>query len=238
MPLVNSTQLNNYTPTKQRETREKNLDKIILVLSDGPNHFNTIMDLTDISHTTLSSCLHKLMDDGLVTKTIHENSEAYKLTEKGESEYHKIILLIDVLTEIRAKDGRYLTGGAPLFPNKEEPITWPSVMHLAADKDIPNIVQIIPKDYVFELQMNILNALTNNIKKKNLPLNEKIQGNIVLALEIDYQDLVRSIKGNAFEEWKKLWNKEKEINVLWHLDSLNDKQRLYITKHKLKGEYK
>jgi len=229
-----SDKLNKYTPRWQHEARDKNMDSIMIALSKEPQRFGDLLEMLPISHTALWDLLIKLRKEGSVEKIIHNDRDAYSLTEKGRIKFQKIILLIDTLTQIRKNDGGYLCGAVPTVPKEKEPLTWPSSMHLASDKTISKISDIIPLQFLLILQKNIISELSYNILKKGISLESKKDGKIVLAIEIDYKDLLRSIKERSLEKWKKLWNKEMEFNLLFYADSLSGGKPINIRNYKLK----
>jgi len=109
---------------------------------------------------------------------------------------------------------------------------------LAVDKEIDNVLQIIPKDYLIQMQLDLIGFISNNVKKNKIKLNEKLERKIVIGIPIEYSDLVKMIKNNSFEKWKKMWEKDKEINTIWLQDSISAEKRPYIMKYKIRGGLK
>ena len=110
------------------------------------------------------------------------------------------------------------------------------MVHMAVDKEIENVLKIIPKEFLLQVQWNLISFMVNNIKKNKIKLNETANGEVVIGIQITYTDLVKMINNTSFEKWKKLWKKEGGITTIWLQDSISSDKRPYLTKYKLKGE--
>ena len=222
----------------QQRIKDKHRDKIITLLKEGPQRFSFLQNATGHSPAGLTKILDKLMDDNIITKTVQNRKLVYVLTKKGQRVFEEIFLLSDVLSEIKSRNGKYLSGGVPLQRIKTPPLYWPTIVHLAVDKEIDNVLQIIPKDYLIQMQLDLIGFISNNVKKNKIKLNEKLERKIVIGIPIEYSDLVKMIKNNSFEKWKKMWEKDKEINTIWLQDSISAEKRPYIMKYKIRGGLK
>lgn len=221
-----------YTARKQERTKQDNNNKIISALSSNPKRFKDLEISLEMSQTTLTARLKELEGKGIIEKSIHQGNTAYQLTRKGRQAYDKIMFLIDRLVDIWDRDGNYISGGTPVQPTDMEPLFWPAMTHLAADKTISNVPSMIPKHYLFNLQSIVISDILKFISKQNLKLDENEKGNIVLAIEIDHQDLARAIKHKSFAGWKKLWKKEDNVFAIFPQDSFTKDKKPYIIKYK------
>lgn len=239
-----------YTARKQALDMTQNRESILQSLRESPKTFKELDDTMPFSHTTLSKHLDDLEEKKMITKIIHQEKrenkqvykQIYKLTEKGESAYNEIFMLQNLLTQVKERSGKYLSGGVPLQPGTPsesddyEPLFWPIVAHLAVDKNIENILQIIPQEQLINLQEDFLWKILENIRTKGIPIDENKEGSIIFGMEINYSDLVKTIKNNSFAKWKKLWRKEGAINTIWVQDSITSTKSPYVMKNKLMQE--
>lgn len=230
--------MDNYTPRFQEQKKSRNIETIISALNTGPKQFKDLDKMFEFSQTTLSKHLKELEQSKIVKKEIQGGRIVYVLTRKGENAYNEIFLLENQLAEIKERNGKYLSGGTPLQKDMDEPLFWPAVTHLALDKNIENIFLMIPKEYLFNIQENLVLNMLYNIKKRNLHLDENKDGKIILGISIEYSDLVKMVKYNSYEKWKKLWNKEKTIDTIWLQDSITPHRRPYVLQYHIKEKRK
>ena len=231
--------MDHYTPHYQEQKKAKNIENIITALNEGPKQFKELDSLFKFSHTTLSKHLKELEDSNHIKKDIRDGKIVYTLTRKGENAYNEIFLLENELADIKERNGKYLSGGVPLQKDTDdEPLFWPGVIHLALDKNIENIFQMIPKEYLFNIQENLLLNMLYNINKRTLRLDENKDGKIILGISIEYSDLAKMVKYNSYEKWKKIWDKEKTIDTLWLQDSITPNRRPYVQPYHIKEKRK
>ncbi|SMH71345.1 winged helix-turn-helix transcriptional regulator [Candidatus Nitrosotalea okcheonensis] len=223
-----------YTARQQKYDEGKHQEDILLALEKSPKTFKELENAVLFSHTTLSKHLKLLRKNGLITKTIHNENEAYKLTEKGESAYNEIFLLQNILTEIKERGGKYLSGGVPMAPvpksGKPEPLFWPSTVHVAVDQSI-DLFQLISKEYLIRIQNELIRHILENIQNKKLDLRDDKTGSIILGISLNYDEIVKMVKNDSYEKWGKLWKKEKAIDAIWIQDSVTPHTRPYILKY-------
>lgn len=221
----------------QQRIKEDHRDKVLTLLKDGPQRFSFLKKSTGFSSAGLTNILDELLDSKTITKTVQNKKLVYTLTKKGQKEFEGVFLLSDVLSEIKSRGGKYISGGVPLQKVKTLPLFWPTMVHMAVDKEIENVLKIIPKEFLLQLQWNLISFMVNNIKKNKIKLNETADGEVVIGIQITYTDLVRMINNTSFEKWKKLWKKEGGITTIWLQDSISSDKKPYLTKYKLKGEF-
>jgi len=231
--------LKKYTPWKQEETKRKNREAVLKILRDGDKRFKDLKRNVNFSETTLSNALDKLEADDLIKIILVGKHAGYTLTKRGEKAYDEIFLLSDILDEIKSRKGKYLSGGVPLQKSLTSPLFWPMTVHMAADKTIQNVLLMMPKENLFSIQEELLSKIIRNIKMRNLTLDEKKQGMIVIGFGIDYSDLAKTVKNNSLKKWKKLWNEEQQIPTIWLQDSISGDKKTYILPFKIiSGETK
>ncbi len=219
----------------QQRIKDAHRDKILTLLKDGPQRYSFLQKSTGHSPGGLTTILNELIGNNLITKTVENNKLVYKLTKKGRREFEEVFLLSDVLSQIKLRGGKYLSGGVPLQQVEQPPLYWPTMVHLAVDKEIDDVLQIIPKEYLIQIQFDLINFMVEQVKKQKISLNEKLQKQIVIGIEIDYSELDKMIKNHSVSKWKKFWDKEGGINTIWLQDSISTEKRPYVTKYKLKG---
>ena len=227
-----------YESIRREQQKLANREEVIMALKDGNKRFKDLKNIVTFSEPTLANVLAQLEKNGLIKPTIVDRGAGYTLTKKGEKSYDRIFLLSDILSEIKSRGGKYLSGGTPFQKVGTTPLFWPASVHLAVDKNIDNISQMISKVDLFELQHKVVSTFVNNIRKKNIELDDKQQGNIVVGFEIEYPDLARMVNSNSLEKWKKMWRKEKEILTIWVQDSISGEKKPYILPFKILGSEK
>ncbi len=228
----------NYTPRYQELKKSGHREAIISALNAGPKQFKELEKMFEFSHTTLSKHLKDLQRAKIIEKDVQDGKLVYVLTRKGENAYNEIFVLENELAEMKERKGKYLSGGAPLQKDLNDPLFWPTLVHLAIDKNIENIFQMIPKEYLYNIQENLVLNLLYNIQKKRLHLDENKDGKIILGISIDYSDLAKMVKYNSYEKWKKLWNQEKTIDTIWIQDSITPHRRPYVLQYHIKEKRK
>lgn len=232
-----------YTARKQKQDESKHRENILVALQESPKTFKELDGSMPFTHTTLSKHLRYLREKSLISKIIHKDNQAYTLTEKGESAYNEIFMLQKFLTEIKERGGKYLSGGVPTQPGLSsqssdyEPLFWPSTVHVAVDKNIEDVFQLISKEYLFLIQDNLIRHMLGNIKNKKLNLHDDKSGTIILGLSINYDEIVSMVKNNSYANWEKLWKKEKAINTIWVQDSITPHNKPYVLPYHI-GEKK
>ena len=228
-----------YTAAKQKSIKSNNRDAIILAIKEKPMRFKDLESKFQtepkITHTTLTKHLKELMAENYIKKEARDNKIVYLLTDKGEKIYHRIFLIEKTLTEIRERDGKYISGAVPVQPKGTEPFFWPSMAHMAADKNIPKVLEMITREHLFRIQESLLHHILGNIQTKNINLDEKIEGEIVIGVSLNYSEIVKAVKYNSYSNWTKLWKKEKALTTIWMQDSLSGENKPFVLRQKILG---
>lgn len=72
----------------------------------GKIHFNEFKEDKDITNKVLSRCLKQMEENGLLTKTVNDNSTEYNLTKKGKA-LNKVVYELGMFTVDTDENNKY-----------------------------------------------------------------------------------------------------------------------------------
>lgn len=72
----------------------------------GKSHFNEFKEDKDITNKVLSRCLKQMEENGLLTKTVNDNSTEYNLTKKGKA-LNKVVYELGMFTVDTDENNKY-----------------------------------------------------------------------------------------------------------------------------------
>ena len=208
MTLVYSSQLNEYTPRKQNQTKNSNIESIILELQK-PKTFTELEKTLSMSHTTLSKWLNELQKKEEIEKTIKDGKTVYQLTKTGIDSLEDFINISKDYQGIKNRNGKHFRDYSSLWGSMiTSRLHWGLESDLILDK---NLIKnnILSKEDVEDIEILLFEKLSKNIKKKDL--DENIFGEMVLGFKIEYPELVASIKENALLYFNNMSKEERKL---------------------------
>lgn len=181
----------------QKKRQEENEIQVISVLErEGPRRFNELKQLVGRAPRGLSITLDNLIRKREVEKFIDDKTGnvCYRSTPKGRKYFHDIFTLPFTLSWIEEKGGKFYSDYSGIHDDMWFCyLPWGIRDDLAITKDIEKN-NPISKEFVTELQQYIFKKLRSEIKSKKDMLDSEKNGTIVLGFEIDYKELIQSIK--------------------------------------------
>ena len=187
--------------------RELSRNKVLNSLRKSPKRFKELLADTELTPSGLNEIRKILLDEKLIEHILIDGKEGYGITKKGTISLANYPYLAYLIDNIHSRDGRYhsdytTTTGSILFLN----LPWGIHSDLTYDKDIEKLNLLSPKD-VLEIEKLLFEKISYNIKKKKL--NKEQIGKMVLGFDINYVEVLKSIKekslaysDNSFkEEW-------------------------------------
>lgn len=72
----------------------------------GKSHFNEFKEDKNITNKVLSRCLKQMEENGLLTKTVNDNSTEYNLTKKGKA-LNKVVYELGMFTVDTDENNKY-----------------------------------------------------------------------------------------------------------------------------------
>jgi len=190
MPLVNSSQLNNYTPRKQIQTKNSNRESVILAL-ETPKTFTELDKILSISHTTLTKLLKELKSENKIEKTIQNGNPVYQMTKKGEDYFMDTINLSSDVDRIRTRGWKHYRYHSSIGDILSKPkLSFGIESDLTLDKELDKL-HLLQEDDINDIKELVLKKIVKNVKEQKL--NEKQAGQLVLGFLIDYPTLLRTL---------------------------------------------
>lgn len=193
-------------PVSMRRIRSRNM--VLNALKINPQGFSSLEKSTGLSPVGLNDIRKILLNEKLIEPAIIDGKKVYKITEKGTISLGFYPYLAYLINAMHLRDGKYhsdysRTTGSILSLD----LSWGIQSDLMYDKEIDALNLLSPKD-VLEIEKLLYKKITNNIKKQKL--NKEQIGKMVLGFDIDYNEVLKSIKDkslaysdNSFEEeWK------------------------------------
>lgn len=190
MPLVNSTQLNKYTPRKQILIKNSNKESIILALSE-PKRFSELEKTLKMSQTTLTKHLNELESENKIEKIIQNGKPVYQLTKKGESYLMDAINLSNDVDRIRSRGGKHYRYRSSFGDILQKPKSSLGVeSDLTLDKELDKL-HLLHIDDINDIKELVLKKIVKNMKKQKL--TQKQTGQLVLGFVMDYPTLLGTL---------------------------------------------
>lgn len=196
----------------QKRIKEQNRNKILRILSEKPRTFTELLQITKFSPAGLTKILEGLVKDKIITKG-KKRGEPYN-TKNGFAK--QFLNLDNTISEIVYDNGKYYVDYEDHISSSLPPYSppWGIMSHLYLHKNIGKKLNPFSKLDVFDIEKYIFDKIRDNIKHYRVEVDKTKEGKIVLAYEIDYKTLFKSIDENS-EEQIKFYTEErtKEIKM-------------------------
>ena len=184
----------NYQKTRQLENEYQ---LITLLQNEGPKRFNELKRLTSRAPRGLHITLDTLKQRKQIEQYVDEKSGKvfYRATPKARRYFQDIFTLPFTLSWIEKENGKFYSDYSGFHGDMWFCyLPWGIRDDLALSKEIEEKNNPITKEFVKELQLYFFKKLRAEIRLKNIVLEPEKRGTIVLGFEIDYQDLIKSLK--------------------------------------------
>ena len=206
--VLNMKELKKETYKTQRTTATDNENKILKALLPNPKTFTELKNELKISHTGLSKILDRLESTESIKRM--EYSKAYELTAKGNKIVKAIPIIQDSIEEILKGKHRY-SNEMGKFRLGYKGINFDILNDIRVDPKLAKIFESIARDTFKELEAKIAD-IPDIVKDKSV-----LNGKMVLAITIDFEDMKKQFLNRNNKQWKKLeieWKNEEKWSKL------------------------
>ena len=199
----------------QKRIKEENRHKILRLLQDKPRTFKELLEQTGFSPMGLTKMLKELKEQNKIGKQDKSRTSPYVLGAGGATTAHELVFLGDTISEVRNNGGRYYIDlschvGSE-FSDYAPP--WGIFAHLFVSKELRE-KKLNPLWYLemFDIERVMYEKILQKFEKNKFHLDEDTKGKIIVGFEIDYENLIKSIKSHSPKDHKKyLKEKVKEL---------------------------
>ncbi len=208
--------MESYNFHQQMEKRA-NQDKILKSLQSEEKSYTQLkLELTpEFSPATLAKHIKELLATREIEPSMQNGKRVYKLGDKGIINPADIMLAISYLKNIKKRGGGIQHDYSQLEGSiVSSSLPWGISSYLLMDNDLKNI-KILTREDVGDIEKLIFNKIKHNIKN----VKQKgivTQGNYQLGFNVDYAQLLESIKADSLEYYA-IMSKE-EGNLLSKID--------------------
>ncbi len=192
--------------------REMRKASILRLLDDkGPHSFSKLEKITQLFPGTLNAVLLDLEGDNKIERIAHEGKMAYAITKKGRGTILELGIIGFEASEVMQQGGAYFEdysnwrGTMYLYD-----LPWGMQDDLILDKNLKK-QNPITKKTVSELHTLLYRCIKEDVKKRRIRLDETKDGKVILGFNIDYKDLVESIKEQSMDYLEIMSDKEEKL---------------------------
>jgi len=190
----------------QKDTKERNEHKILTFLSMGGMKYTEIQNSSGLSPAGLSSVLNRMINEKKIYKKGTGNKTSYHSSSGSTAK--ELWYLGHVLADLRENDCKYYIDFSDNHLSEAFGYgsSWGITSHLFLDKEIGKKLNLFSKKDIFQYERYFYESILTKIKKKEIKIDHNKKGKVVLAFEIDYDKLAKSIKSHKDSIHKKLVN--------------------------------
>ena len=173
----------------QQETKNKNEENVLKNLFNNPMRFKDLKEKTNLSQMGLTTILKRLQEQGKIRKTLHEDHEAYELTEKGKDFVEGMWMILNEIYEMQTTKVDYESN----YWLKND-IFWSLIREVESPQiNYRDFIKRISEEYrkliLLEIKKTYLRE--NDDKTYSISEPEKLRGKHIIAFEVDF-DLIRN----------------------------------------------
>lgn len=193
----------------QKKTRSQNEYRIFTALRVGERRFTELLKFTGLSPAGLDKLLKNMQRGGKIIRKEVAGKISYRQDEG--TTVKEMLYLGHTIEELMDNDAKYYIDYSD---NIQSEVTEYSLSpygilsHLFLDKEIGKDSNPFSKKDIFTLEMNVFEKIRSNVDDMKVILNRNIidkkDKKLVLAFEIDYGILSKSIKSLSEKDHKKL----------------------------------
>ncbi len=191
----------------QKKKRSQNEYRVLTALRVGGHTFTELLKFTGLSPAGLDKILKKMQEEGKIIKKEQEGKISYR---QGEGTTIKEMLYLGYkIEELMDNDCKYYQDYSDNHQSVAVGYTlspYGILSHLFLDKEIGKESNLFSKKAIFNLEMNLFDEIRKNVDDMKIILNRKLidkkDKKIILAFEIDYGVLGKSIKSFSEKDHK------------------------------------
>ncbi len=228
--------------------KDANRHRILKIIKkEGPQRFKELQEKSKRSPRGLNNMLKDLLDAKKIEKVMHNEHQAYGLTETGSASVRNLDLILSVRRDMIVDGGTYFDGysyqwGSVLFCD----LPWGIDDDLILDKNISEEMNPITKETAIAVQEFLFKRILSDVKKKKITLDKTKNGNIIWEFSIEYKELVKSLEKNSLKFYQNMTKEEFELYgkiedmtlEKWENDLLKEVRAEKITKEQFRRKLK
>ena len=215
----------------QKRIKEENRHKILRLLHDKPRTFKELLEQTGFSPMGLTKMLKELKEQSKIGKLTKDRTSPYVLGAGGATTAHEFLFLGNVISEVRDNGGKYYIDLSN-HSNSELSnfgLPWGIYSHLFVDKELRE-KKLNPFWYLemLDIERFMYEKILQKVDKEKLYLDEDTKGKIIVGFEIDYENLIKSIKFHSPKDHKKYLKekiKELELKIKYEKETTTKKKK-------------
>lgn len=197
----------------QHMVRERNRERILVLLKDNPQRFTDLEKLSKFSPRGLTGILKDLEEEKKIEKILHNKKQAYKLTQRGLRLFTGSYLLRTMIEDLEKKDSKFYDNYSTVkYSTLFLRLPWGIDDNLLVEKGIDEKHNPITTDIAASLNEELYKKIKKEIIKNKIPVDKNMKGRILLSFVIDYKELIESVEQNSLEYCKKI--SQQEIDLL------------------------
>jgi len=188
-----------FTPYwRQKEIKSENQSRILELLNEEPRKFKDLLELTGLSPAGLTKILRELESENKIEKITKERTSPYKIAGRG-IRLRDIFHFGNVYHQMKKNGCKYILDYSGLWTTLQA-FSWGILSHLIIEKRVIEGLQLFSPEDQIDIEKYVFNKISKNAKQKDFRFNSSKKGKMLLALEFDYPELIKSIEEDTLKK--------------------------------------
>jgi len=186
-----------FTPYwRQKEIKSENQSRILELLNEEPRKFKDLLELTGLSPQGLTKNLQEL--EKKIKKVTNERTSPYKIAGRG-TRLKDIFHFGNVYHQMKKNGCKYILDYSGLWTTLQA-FSWGILSHLIIEKRVIEGLQLLSPEDQIDIEKYVFNKISKNVKQKEIKYDSSKKGKILLALEFDYPELIKSVREDTLKK--------------------------------------
>jgi len=186
-----------FTPYwRQKEIKSENQSRILELLNEEPRKFKDLLELTGLSPQGLTKNLQEL--EKKIKKVTNERTSPYKIAGRG-TRLKDIFHFGNVYHQMKKNGCKYILDYSGLWTTLQA-FSWGILSHLIIEKRVIEGLQLFSPEDQIDIEKYVFNKISKNAKQKDFRFDSSKKGKMLLALEFDYPELIKSIEEDTLKK--------------------------------------
>ena len=195
----------------QEKVRQGNRMNVLSFLKHGePVRFKDLKKDSELSPMGLYKILKDLEGNELIRHYLSGSRPVYEITKKGKSTFSKAMTLGIIMDQIEKEGGEYhhnYSGAITAFESSG--LIWGIRDDVVIDKKLDEKIFPILRDMILNIHKEIYSKLKEISKIRKIDFDEIKNSKILLGFIIEYDNLIKSIREDSLENYRKMHSKSK-----------------------------
>ncbi|KAF6246369.1 hypothetical protein C6990_09590 [Nitrosopumilus sp. b3] len=196
-------------------TKELRKNRFLSLLEAEPLPFSELERQYGKGPSSANRLRKELEDEKKIELVIYQHKKAYAITKKGKNSLLSFGIIGMLINKILVNGGLYhedydnIRGSMYYYD-----LPWGIQDDLVYDKKLSKN-NPITKETANNLHQTLYRNIIEDIKNKNIKLDDAKDGKIILGFILEYKDLVKSIKEQSLDYLDIMSQKEKDILAIF-----------------------